>query len=329
MTMKESWENLLSHLHDIRRKAQEDSILYALSNDLPELLREFIFYDDHMEGDHHLVHYTSWENVLAIFETSASPIMHMYNYETANDPQEGKLWRKAWGEVEAASEWLDKYSPKHERALMDSGGSAGSTYGCAFSSGSDGIEDDLTFWRLYGNDGEGCSFKLTARIPNVYRVRYLKEDGENSNEDDEGIDVWIANKAVELLDSCRKVFEAASPKYHEKYGVVVVRSLRQLLSGYHHLAKVNYYEDEREWRIIRVSPEEEIIHFKKSGDSIVRRYIEGLSLKDVLVTGSSVTIGPRVPNIGAARAYLERLVRGCGLSFTEVKISKQTYRSGV
>lgn len=328
MKMEESWKNLLSHLSAKKREVTKDSLLYTLSKDLPELLRKFVFYDDHLEKDYYLVHYTSWENALAIFQPDASPTMRMYNYETANDPQEGRLWRKGWNGVKAASEWLDEYSPEHERTLKDSGRSMGSTYGCAFSSGIDGMEDDLTFWRFYGNDGEGCSFKLTGRIANAYRVRYLRGDGENSSRKDEKIDAWIADKATELLDSCEKIVKAASPSYHRD-GAIVVRSLRQLLAGYHHLAKSCDYEDEREWRMIRVSPEEGCVQFERDDDNIVKRYIEELSLKGVLVTGSSITIGPRVPNVGAARAYLERFVRAQGMSATKVKISRQTYKLGV
>ena len=297
--------------------------------DIPKLIREFVFYDDKLEKRHHLVHYTSWENALAIFQPTSSPVMRMYNYETANDPQEGKLWRKSWEGVRAASEWLGAYLPDHEKALVNAGRSTGSTYGCSFSSDVGGIEDDLTFWRLYGNDGEGCSFKVTGGIGKVYRVRYLNEDGSNSSDEDEKIDIEIADKMKALLDLSKNIVESASPAYRDNFGLQIAAGLRQLLGGYHHLAKSSYYKDEREWRMIEVVPQDKCVRYELRDKSVVERYVEGLSLRNVLVTASSITIGPRVPNGGAARAYLESLVRGQRMSATEVKISKQTYRSGV
>lgn len=329
MKMEESWNKLLDQLRSISQEDKKNGRLDALAEALPELVREFVFYDDELEQGHHLVHYTSWENALAIFQKSTSPIMRMYNYETANDPQEGKLWRKSWEGIEEASKWLNEYLPDHEKALISVGRSTGSTYGCSFSSDVGGVEDDLTYWRLYGNDGEGCSFKVTGKIGKVYKVRYLNEDGSNDNRKDEEIDEDNASKVKELLDLGKNIVEGAPSYYRDNFGSRIAAGLRQLLGGYHHLAKSSYYKDEREWRMIEVAPQDECVRYEVRDNNIVERYVEGLSLKDVLVTASSITIGPRVPNGGAARAYLESLVKGQGMLTTQVKISKQTYRSGV
>ena len=327
--MEESWDKLSKQLKSIGQRVRADGREFSLTEALPKLVREFVFYDDQLEQGHYLVHYTSWENLLGMFGPGTDPIMRMYNYETANDPQEGQLWRRAWEGVESASKWLDDYLPDHEKALLKSGRSIGSTYGCAFSSDEGAIEDDLTFWRLYGNDGEGCSLKVTGQIGKAYRVRYLNEDGSNALKGDLVIDAQIGKKMKDLLGLGEEVVRSASSADQSEIRSRIAGALRQLLGGYHHLAKSSYYQDEKEWRMIEVAPEEASVHYKVDDQGIVKRYVNGLSLKDALVTASSITVGPRVPNGGAARAYLARLVSEQGLGATQVRISKQTYRAGV
>ena len=66
----------------------------------------------------------------------------------------------------------------------------GSTYGCSFSSGPSGVvEDDLTYWRLYGNDGQGCSLSIPTIHKDVYEVRYRNKDfRDRSNPEKEEVD---------------------------------------------------------------------------------------------------------------------------------------------
>ena len=326
-TMEASWDALLKQMASAKGRG-ESKELVSLADTLEDQLETFVFYDDHLPHMQHLVHYTSWERALAILRHPDGPVLRMYNYERSNDPQEGKLWRRAWGELDKEAAWLDDYLPEHEKTLRESGQSTGSTYGCSFSSDVGGVEDNLTFWRLYGNDGEGCSFKVTGLLGRVYRVRYLNEDGSNADTTDEEVDRKIAFWLRELITSSRDVLQAVDAD-QVRVAMRIATGIRKILGGYQHLAKSRYFEDEREWRMIEVAPKLDSVQYDVDEGRVVKRYIEGLSLKDVLVTASSITVGPRVPNGGAARAYVEHLIRERDMRIPEVKLSRQVYRPDV
>ena len=305
----------------------------ALADAFSAKLHKLIFYDDVPHDDQEFVHYTSWERALAILGGSDGPVLRMYNYERSNDPQEGSLWRRTFERLKNETAWLDEYLPEHEKTLRDPGRSTGSAFGCSFSSDVSGVEDNLTFWRLYGNDGEGCSFKMTGRLikggnKRIYKVRYLNDDGSNADSDDEHEDKRVACQLESLIRRSRDVAASAKDQKRMDVAIAIATGIRKVLGGYHHLAKSKYFEDEREWRMIEVDPSEGSIGYDVKNDKVVSRYIPGLDLRKVLATTSSITIGPQVPNAGAARAYVEHLVRGMGMEGTDVNLSKRHYRSG-
>lgn len=325
-TMEDSWRELLGQVAAAKPHARDPRKSGSLAEALVGQLGDFVFYNDVLPSEQHLVHYTSWEKALEILEDDDGPTLRMYNYEQANDPQEGKLWRDAWADVKESASWLDAYLPEYESILLSSGRSTGSTYGCSFSADVGGVEDNLTYWRLYGNDGNGCSFKVTGYLGSVYRVRYLDDEGKNACPKDEETDSRIAACLAELIASSRELVEQAAFAGHDLTAKMVATAIHKLLGGYQHLSKSRYFEDEREWRMVRVAPSQCDVRYEKGMDGIVKRYVDGLSLKSALVTASSITIGPRVPNGGAARAYVEQLIRKKGMHVPEVKLSKQIYR---
>lgn len=304
----------------------------ALVDAVSAQLGRVVFYDDALADEQELVHYTSWKRALAILRDDR-PVLRMYNYELSNDPQEGVLWRRAFDRLNDETMWLHDYLPEYEKTLLDFDRNTGSTFGCSFSSDVGGVEDNLTFWRLYGNDGIGCSFKVTGRLlkgsgMNVYRVRYLNEDRENADPKDELQDHEVASRLENLVMKSRDLAAWAREAERNDVATRIATGIRKILGGYHHLAKSEYYKDEREWRMIEVDPIKKSINYEVGDDGVVRRYVPGLDLKKVLATDSSVTIGPQVPNAGAARAYVEHLVREMGMAGTDVRLSKRPYRSG-
>ena len=131
----------------------------------------------------------------------------------------------------------------------------------------------------------------------------------------------------DLLEISKKIVDDAFPKYKNDVGKVVVRSLFQILYGYYHLIKHVAYAGEKEWRMIQVMPRMDHIQYDlKSGDTI-KRYIEGPPLEKLLITNSSITVGPTVPSPDAARGYLEHLVRKVHkITSVDVRRSDKTYR---
>ena len=337
-TMESSWKALLEQVSAVGDRLSDQDPLAEVDT----AIKRLVFYDDALGLDEHLVHYTSWENALAILKEER-PVIRSYNYERTNDPQEGRLWRSVWDAVKDNAEWFDGFLPAHDQTLRRSGRSVGTTFGCCFSAGGSDVEDNLTFWRLYGNDGKGCSFKVTGRLPHTYRVRYLDGHGKNRDRDEE-VDRHVGSMLLDLLTRGKKLVERFWEDGNKDVASGMASGIRKVLGGYNHLVKSSYFEDEKEWRMIDVFPTDTILYDTDEA-GVVRRYVSGLSLEDGLITGSSITIGPQVPNGGAARAYVEhlaeayveRLVKAKGQDVPEssnpaqaiptVKLSKQTYRS--
>jgi len=339
LTMESSWKALLDRVWVVSDRLDAPDPLA----DVDTAIKELVFYDDSLGLDERLAHYTSWENTLAIL-TEEQPVIRSYNYERTNDPQEGRLWRRVWGTMKEDAEWFDRFLPAYDQTLLASGRSTGTTFGCCFSAGGPGVEDNLTFWRLYGNDGKGCSFKVTSRLPHTYKVRYLDERGKNRNGDEE-LDRQVGYWVYDLLTGGRELVKRFWAAGRKDVASGMAWRIRKVLGGYNHLVKSSYFEDEKEWRMIDVFPTDTVLYDADEA-GVVRRYVPGLPLEHGLITGSSITVGPQVPNGGAARgyvehlveAYVERMVKAKGLEDPEgglgtahavpaVNLSKQTYRS--
>ena len=265
-------------------------------------------------------------------------VLRMYNYEQSNDPEEGRIKPTEWEKIEEdvaclAKQFLELDDRKTEEISLE-----GSTYGCSFSSGaSDIIEDDLTYWRLYGDDGRGCSLKIpTADIVGedkarlrAYKVRYRDRDPDNRSDGEKKEDKQVAERLKTFLEAAEEAVCHAPEKYKFEVCKTVAKGLYQIIHGYYHLIKNRAYEDENEWRIIRVKPRLDKIRYDARSDYLVRRYIEGPALKDVLISESAITIGPTVPNRGVARSYFKHLAGRHGLKHVKVRISDKTYRQAL
>ena len=341
-TTDENWRALMEKLCDIRERISrrpiyigevhpllhDSSILYGLFQDAPET------------DDNRIVHYTSWENALNIFREGGNPTLRMYNYEQSNDPEEGKIKPKEWKEAESIVNSIDINQEDND------GGSdfdySGNAYGCSFSSGGRGVEDDLTYWRMYGNDGEGCSLKITSPMARkqaspgadkheIYRVRYRNGDFSDRREWEKEEDEKVAERLRGLFMVCAQIvrrINAADEKYRPE-GQNIAKRLREIAHECYYLVKHKNYVGEQEWRMIKVAPEPKAVRYDTTSGKLVKRYIEGPSLKEILSSGSVITIGPTVPNRGAARSYIEYLARTKhGMRYVTVKNSRQTYRQG-
>lgn len=286
---------------------------------LQQKVHEIRYYDDHWDqSDGCLAHYTSWENAIAIF-SEGEPMMRMYNYEVANDPLEGRAQPKEWVEVRRGAEWLREYAKNKEHRER-----IRYTYGYSFSSGV-GVGDNLTLWRLYGNDGEGCSLVMPSP-QGMYRIRYRRrgQDGEKRKQDREE-DVRVAEQMEALVKAGQCTIKHVSDKYREDIGQAVAEAVEQVFEGYSHLVKDIAYSEEREWRGLKVRPQRTEIRYDVRA-SRIRRYVEGPAIRDLLLSFSEVRIGPKVLSSGVARDYIEYILRKKNLVLPDVQLSEQPYR---
>ena len=328
MTHHDSWKRLIEHLSQIKTLGPSDPGIYGgYLESLPGFFRELGLFRDTLGGDESLAHYTSWEKTVEILGRGIGTVIRMYNYELANDPREGQIPRKEWEEVEDGASWLNEALSEPGEHSGGGAGKQGSAYGCSFSSGAKkDVGDNLTFWRLYGNNGDGCSFLVPATLPDMYRVRYYDDSGNNLGQQKTiQSDKEMTSLLNQVLQIGKQIFEEAPANEKPKITEILARNIRRLLTAYCHLAKSHYYQDEREWRMIRIAPKGYTIHFDVTDGKLIKRYINGPPWDDMLRSGSVITIGPCVRNQAAARAYIEERVKSLGLS-TKVAVSKKEYR---
>ena len=337
--VKDSWDNFTSELQRVCEHGSKKPEYYRAVRTVFDQIQQLALYDDcPSKAKVDLVHYTTWSNALNMFKTlkitdqvesrtesGCLPMLRMYNYEQSNDPDEGRIKPPALEKIEKRIISFAKSlnSLKYDNLWVERIASGTDIYGCSFSSGPSGIEDDLTYWRLYGNNGNGCSLKVSNTFQGgIYRVRYRER-----NEGDTKEDKQVADRLNRLLSICKTVVNDAPERYKGVVGGPVVEVLLRIIQSYYHLIKHVAYEGEREWRVISVMPEPNSVRFDISSGNIIKRYVEGTALKEVLSSASVITVGPAVPNRRAARAYIEYMANDIHeIRYVTVKNSKQTYR---
>ena len=114
-TMASSWQTLLERVS----AASEQPVGGDPLAEVDKAIKALVFYDDALAPDENLVHYTSWENALAILK-EPRPVLRSYNYERTNDPQEGRLLRGVWDEdLSKKAEWFQKFLPTRLCSTLD------------------------------------------------------------------------------------------------------------------------------------------------------------------------------------------------------------------
>ena len=350
--VKESWNRMTSELNRIRKRGSEAPYYYQAIRGLFDQIPKLVLHNDSPGTEVNLVHYTTWSNALNMFKENQNedqmesreddrkdsqekkqnpPILRMYNYEQSNDPDEGRIKPPEWKKIEKEAGYFDKFMEDDGRWIKDMTLGWG-TYGCSFSSGlsdtGDDLEDDMTYWRLYGNNGQGCSLKISNPLnEHIYRVRYRDKDFSKRSDKDKEEDEQVSQRLRNLLEICKEITEEVPERHKYFVGKTVAEGLFRIIHSYYHLIKDVAYKGEKEWRMIRVMPRPDAIRFDTSSGNIIKRYVEGPPLSQLLSSASAITVGPTVPNRGAARAYLEYLAKEVhNIPYVNVKNSSQNYR---
>ena len=265
-----------------------------------------------------VVHYTSVGTVIKMFrdysENKAS-YLRLYDTFHFNDPDEGRYLK------------LEKSDLKKTTSPC--------AYATSFVVPRDAKEieaarDNLVFWRTYGREGAGCS--LTIKIPahRLYQVRY----GETKT-------------AVEAVASIkRKIMDALSPIMNldesgpkeqdipallREATAVAMREEAEAVLYLHKSKAYNYENEARVVKTVRSIKEErkrDIVFDYESSKNKTRHYYEDddLSVENLLVTGSIITLGPCVSFKENMAYCLEHLKEKSGLIGPEVRQSEVSYR---
>ena len=186
--------------------------------------------------------------------------------------------------------------------------------------------DNLVFWCTYGKEGEGCSLKLRIPRNRLRKVLYGADEDKCTEE--------ILQRILDILDNALKPLisigeRSLKEKVREKLAEVIWRYLEKI--RYLYKSEAYSYEQECRFVIPELDTKKDKICFEyqeQNNSPDVRHYYEheDLKVKNILTTGSSITLGPRVPYPYNMSYYIKSLLTKAGLAGPEIKTSKISYR---
>lgn len=252
--------------------------------------------------------------------------LRLYDSLHLNDPDEGKYLFRSRN----FRNLLQKYDWLKEREK-----GIGHAYIASFIIPTEDkdMSNNLVFWRMYGKGGEGCSLSLKVSHSQLQELlsrkvllrKVLYGEGEK------------LKKTVGILEP---VFESLGPLVSTPTSdQELCKDIKEKLSNtvwkflekFRYLYKSEAYDYENECRFILAEPDKNKICFKyqerNNAHAHIRHYYEdeALQIKDLLISGSEITLGPCVPYSDNVRYCIETLLKRAELG-AKVKISKIPYR---
>ena len=243
----------------------------------------------------------------AIGERNAS--LRLYDSVHFNDPDEGNYFFRNLPKKYA---WLGEKKESH-------------AYIASFIfPATEKNSDNLVFWRTYGKEGEGCSLKLRIPRDRLRKVLYGADEVKCT-----GKDLRPVLEAIHPLVSIGK--RSLKEEVQEKLAEVIWQFWAKL--RYLYKSEAYRYEQECRFVIPELDADKDKICFedKEHANSPlhIRHYYEddALKVKNILTTGSLITLEPCVPDDPYNMSYyLDSLLRKAGLFGPEIKISEISYR---
>ena len=153
--------------------------------------------------DLNFVHYTSVDTLVKILQRSSGDTngyLRLYDSAHFNDPDEGRYLTRITQWNEDNSDWLS--SPVKAHAYITS-------FIPAERGQANDINDNLVFWRTYGNDGHGCSIEIPGTqldggdLP-LLRVLYGRHKARNTVNELEELEKSFQD-IHDVFDSVRSV----------------------------------------------------------------------------------------------------------------------------
>ena len=301
-------------------KSISPALKYALSATLPLIQTRHNVDCGDSNDEVMCVHYTSLGRLFKMLgeDTDADKsYLKLYDTVHLNDPDEGNymLRRLANGGYYT---WLGLDSEHVSDAYEQE---AAYLISLILGRDSEHIEDNLVFWRTYGNEGKGCSIKFPVKAIHLKKVLYGEE----------------AKETIELLAPILDILSPMCSSDNRASEIVVSKIVEELyrsLKGILYLYKSSAYQYENEARIVLLESEtpDDKIHFDYQEGNVgrprIRHYVEfeAASLKTLLSSKSIITIGPTVPHRENVLKYLEKIKRKINLPGPQIKISEIAYR---
>lgn len=266
-----------------------------------------------------MIHYTSVGSLMSLLLNAANghrSFLRLYDSAHFNDPDEGN--------------YLGRNLPDGLDWAV--GGTQSHAYVASFiDPGHDeerDMTDNLVFWRTYGREGEGCSLKVRVPASNLRRVLYGSGDARTAG-----------SKLLPVLKLLEPLLDISNDIHR-----VIIDAIWESLERIQYLYKSGAYSYEAEYRFVlgklEIDEDRVCIDISDPGESVsrVRHYCEheDLEIGNIFASGSSVTLGPCVPNsddlcgvLGILRSRIITHRIECRASsgfYFDIKKSKIPYR---
>ena len=241
--------------------------------------------------------------------------LRMYDSLNLNDPEEGQLFYRHF-DLPEEYKWMYDRKPPH-------------AYIASFIIPNDpdkpARDDDLKYWLAYGKGGDGCSLRIKIPPNRLQKVLY---GSDSVKETIQQLDIVSILRTLDPL-----INVPTNPVIQERTRKSLSETVWQNLARLAYLYKSSSYAYENECRLIEVAPyvpdraKFQYIEYP-DGFGHLRHYYEADTLRTdkILVTDSSVTLGPCVPRRKSVAFSLERLFRQARLIEPEIKFSKIPFR---
>ncbi len=181
------------------------------------------------------------------------------------------------------------------------------------------MNDNLVFWREYGDEGEGCSLSLPIPRSRLQKVLYGTEGLERTCEE--------LGSVLNFLDP---LLEIDNSSIQEILAATVWESLERI--RYLHKDEAYKYEKECRFVVAESNIDKDKVHFEdqdpQKSPAHVRHYyeLEELRIQSLLSTGSIITLGPCVSHPDNVEYYLKILLQRAYLGGQKFKTSRIPYR---
>ena len=286
----------------------------ALEHELPKIKQRHRVLPHNKDGTLSAVHYTSIGVLMQLLQKQ-NEFLRLYDSMHLNDPDEGNyLFRRI--SYDDRFRWLEG-NPKF--AMLNGLDESFETlaYLTSFVVG-ENAQDNLVLWRTYGHEGKGCSIACKVESKYLERVIY----GDDADE--------TVSLLRPILEELTRIADASEEATHG----VIREALRSSLRDVRYLYKSAAYDYEREHRYVLsdIDSLSEAIRYEYQDEPFgmpkIRHYLEReeFLFKDLIPSGSVITIGPSVAYPNQIRKRLSAITRlGLG-GQPEFRISEIAYR---
>ena len=265
-----------------------------------------------------VVHYTSIAALVSMLQDASKgnnkSFLRLYDSVHLNDPDEGNFFDR-YSNLPEKYDWLGNKEVSH--AYITS---------FLLPKSEEDMSNKLLFWRTYGEEGDGCSLSIPVPRCQLQKVLYGPESVE--------LTVKELGSVLDLLDP---LLEIDKLSIRESIQKKLAETVWESLERVRYLHKNEAYEYENECRSVVAESnilEKDKIRFEEqdrnNSPGRIRHYYEreALEIKNLLITGSSIMLGPCVARVAHPynmEYYLKTLMRRANLYGPEIKTSKIPY----